>query len=323
MRAELPDAAMRRVASMPSTPGIRTSISTTSGCSALHERDGLGAVARLADHLHVLLGLEDHAEAAADERLVVGDQTRTLTAPPRAADGHAPCSRRRAEGRPRASRRAGPRARACLPGPVRCRSRRRPWSRAAIVANLQLHRRVAVAHGHLRARRVRVSQRVRQRLLDDPVTRTGPLRRAPPAPPPRAAPPRPARRPGAARPARRGGRGRAAAVWDPELRWPPPLSSVRSSRSASRPACSIDRSAARAWSGRVSKTSSAALACTTITDTLWAITSCSSRAMRACSSPAARRAPPGSPSGGCARPRRAPTRPRRAPWRRRCRPPWW
>jgi hypothetical protein len=64
----------------------------------------------------------------------------------------------------------------------------------------------------------------------------------------------------------------------------------RSSPSASRPARSIERSAARAWSGRLSKTSSAAPACTTIIETLCAITSCSSRAMRACSSPTARRA---------------------------------
>jgi hypothetical protein len=43
------------------------------GALALGQRDGLGAVAGLADDLHVLLGVEDHAEAAAHERLVVGD----------------------------------------------------------------------------------------------------------------------------------------------------------------------------------------------------------------------------------------------------------
>ena len=37
-------------------------------------RDRLAPVRRLADDLDVLLGLEDHAEAGADERLVVGDQ---------------------------------------------------------------------------------------------------------------------------------------------------------------------------------------------------------------------------------------------------------
>ena len=70
-----------------------------------------------------------------------------------------------------------------------------------------------------------------------------------------------------------------------------PASSRRSSTSASRPVDSIERSAARAWSGRSSNTSSAAAAWTTMTDTECAITSCSSRAMRACSSATARRDP--------------------------------
>ena len=68
--------AMRRVASSPSSCGIWTSISTTSGCSRSRDRDGLVAVARLADDVEVVLGLEDHPEAGADQRLVVGEDDR-------------------------------------------------------------------------------------------------------------------------------------------------------------------------------------------------------------------------------------------------------
>ena len=72
--------ASRRVASRPSSRGIRMSISTTSGRRQRAGLDRLGAVARLADDLQVGLGVEDLAEAGADECLVVGDQH---------ADGHA------------------------------------------------------------------------------------------------------------------------------------------------------------------------------------------------------------------------------------------
>ena len=66
-----PAAVIRWVASMPSVPGIRTSISTTSGRVPAGEIDGLLAVARLRHHGQVVLGLQDHAEAAAQQRLVV------------------------------------------------------------------------------------------------------------------------------------------------------------------------------------------------------------------------------------------------------------
>ena len=68
-----PDATIRRVPSIPSTSGIRTSISTTSGSARVHERSGLRAVARLADDLDVGLGVQDQPEAAANEGLVVGE----------------------------------------------------------------------------------------------------------------------------------------------------------------------------------------------------------------------------------------------------------
>ena len=70
----------RRVASSPSITGIRMSIRTTSGRVRLLGVDGLRAVAGLGDDADLRVGLEDHPEAGADERLVVGDQD---------ADGHA------------------------------------------------------------------------------------------------------------------------------------------------------------------------------------------------------------------------------------------
>ena len=53
---------------------MRMSISTTSGLQPARELDRLGAVGGLADDVEVVLGVEDHAEAGAHERLVVGDQ---------------------------------------------------------------------------------------------------------------------------------------------------------------------------------------------------------------------------------------------------------
>ena len=70
---------MRRVASMPSTSGMRTSISTTSGRSRSASSTASAPFAGLADDLEVVAGLQDHAEAAAHQRLVVGQQH---------ADGH-------------------------------------------------------------------------------------------------------------------------------------------------------------------------------------------------------------------------------------------
>ena len=49
-------------------------MSTTSGRELARQRDRLAAVAGLADDLDVGLGAQDHAEAGADEALVVGEQ---------------------------------------------------------------------------------------------------------------------------------------------------------------------------------------------------------------------------------------------------------
>ena len=67
-------AAMRRVASMPSTPGMRMSMSTTSGLVGHGQLDRLGPVGRLADHLEAVLALDEDAEAGPHQGLVVGQQ---------------------------------------------------------------------------------------------------------------------------------------------------------------------------------------------------------------------------------------------------------
>ena len=69
-----PGPASARVASRPSTPGIRMSIRQTSGRMLRAKRHRLGAVGGLADHLDVGLRVEDHPQARAHELLVVGDE---------------------------------------------------------------------------------------------------------------------------------------------------------------------------------------------------------------------------------------------------------
>ena len=73
MRAGLPEATIWRVASMPSTFGMRTSISTTSGsCSATRAIASAPSAASPTTSMSSLR-VEDHPKAAAHERLVVGD----------------------------------------------------------------------------------------------------------------------------------------------------------------------------------------------------------------------------------------------------------
>ncbi len=76
-----PSATISRVASMPFITGICTSMSTTSGSRRRVSVDRLGAVAGLADHLDVVLRLEDEAQAGAHQLLVVGQHQ---------LDGHVP-----------------------------------------------------------------------------------------------------------------------------------------------------------------------------------------------------------------------------------------
>ena len=63
-----------RVASSPSMPGIRMSMSTTSGPWAAACDTGRLAVGGLADHGDAVGGVEDDAESRADQLLVVDDE---------------------------------------------------------------------------------------------------------------------------------------------------------------------------------------------------------------------------------------------------------
>ena len=69
-----PAATMSRVASMPSWPGIRTSMSTTSGRSAEHmETAAVPSAASPTTSISVF-GVEDQAEAHPDEGVVVDQE---------------------------------------------------------------------------------------------------------------------------------------------------------------------------------------------------------------------------------------------------------
>ena len=159
-----------------------------------------------------------------------------------------------------------------------------------VVDDLELERVGAVADVNLGVSVAGVLERVRQRLLDDPVGRElDPGRQ-------RAALALDAR-------ARRGGRPRASASRAPARRRDraaatasrrASLRSIPTSRrisvSAPRPICSIVSSTSRVEACSSSRTRRSAPAWTTIIETLWAITSCSSRAIRARSSTTASRA---------------------------------
>ena len=226
--------------------------------------------------------------------------TRRVIAAAPAAGGRGPGSRRAAVG-PASSVPPSSAARSRMPDqPVagrlrRCAAappgrRRRPRPRARRGRS----GRVTSARGG-----AGVAQRVGERLLDDAVGgEVEPGGQVGPGSPSRRDHPR-ARRRAAARPARRCGRGPG---WGgrrrPPLRRRPGVGTGRRSRRrssrqgvAARPARS---SAGRRGPGRGARRRRRRRrpACTTITDTLWAITSCSSRAMRACSSPRPAGPPP-------------------------------
>ena len=67
-------AQLGRSASMPSTPGINRSSRITSGVKLDRRGDTLVAVGRLADHVDVVLQLEERTQTAAYDRVVVGDE---------------------------------------------------------------------------------------------------------------------------------------------------------------------------------------------------------------------------------------------------------
>ena len=66
-----------RVASIPSMPGIRTSISTTSGSQLAADPHRLGAVGGGAEHGEVRLGVEQRGEPGPHHLVVVGDDDPT------------------------------------------------------------------------------------------------------------------------------------------------------------------------------------------------------------------------------------------------------
>ena len=106
----------RRVASTPSTRGIRTSISTTSAGGDGEPLEGLGAVARLADHREVRLAVDEHPEAGAHHLLVVDEEHPDRTAQSqRDPRGHPEAAAGRGV-RPRGGRRGRRPARASRPG---------------------------------------------------------------------------------------------------------------------------------------------------------------------------------------------------------------
>ena len=282
---------------------MRMSISTTSGRRRRGLGDGVLAVARLADDGRLRLRLEDLAQPDADERLVVGDQdaghrigssTRTAKPPLGAAAGvEAAAVERDTLAHPDQAVPAARRRPRQLPAP------------SSTISSSSESGAVADADGGVRL--AGVLERVRQRLLHDPVGRQldpdrklaalARRRGAPRGGPPRAPAPRASagrRAPAAARAgrlhrcaaSRPGGASRSARRGRSARSSPAPRASSRSSPSSTR------RSAP---------------ACTTIIETLCAIASCSSRAIRARSSTTASRA--------------ARSRSRSASWARRSRSP--
>ena len=94
-------ATVRRVASMPSSPGIRMSISTTSGLRGSRASSTASSPSAASpDDLDVVSALEDHPEPGPDQRLVVDEEdldhrgaptgSRARTAYP--PSGHRPAS---------------------------------------------------------------------------------------------------------------------------------------------------------------------------------------------------------------------------------------
>ena len=84
---------IRRVASMPSMPGMRMSMSTASGRALLAGAHGARAVARRADDLHVGFARQEHLQAPRDQRIVVDHED--LHAAPASSRAHGPDAARR------------------------------------------------------------------------------------------------------------------------------------------------------------------------------------------------------------------------------------
>ena len=173
---------------MPSSTGIRTSITTTSGVQPAGEVDRGAPVPALAHHLEVGLGVDDRREPGADQRLVVADQH-----PDRRGHDGLPAGMRARTTKPPPARRPAlnspPRASTRSRSPARPRplppGERGPRA-GAVGADLHGDLLRAVAHADHGAAAVGVLEGVRQRLLHDPVGRDlGAAGRLRPACPPR------------------------------------------------------------------------------------------------------------------------------------------
>ena len=198
------------MAARPSRPGMRTSISTTSGRVRRDDGDRLVAVAGLADDLDPVGARGSCANADAHQRLVVDDDdvhgratagSSAPTANPPSATGptaSAPAEQRRPARASRSGHGPPRRCRSGGPGRGRRPSSRTPCRRRRSTATVAAARR-------------RVPGHVGQRLLDDPVAGQVERRRRAAGPAPRRSTvDRAARRRGSRRPGGRGRRARAA-----------------------------------------------------------------------------------------------------------------
>ena len=157
---------MRRVASMPSTPGMRTSITTTSGTSSVGQGDGLCAVARLRRRPRCPLapgGSRGSRRGRALRRRREDADHRVRQREPRLDEVAAVA----AAGVELSAVDADAFAHAGDAAPAA--DRRRRGARRARVGDAQFEVLRAVADAHGRGGRAGVLERVRERLLDDPV----------------------------------------------------------------------------------------------------------------------------------------------------------
>ena len=189
---------MRRVASMPSTTGIWMSMSAMSGRCCRASATASPPSAASATTVDVVLVVEEGAEPAADERLVVGQQDPDHDAGSTGSSAWTvkPPSLRGA------ARRWPPRAvtRSRIPSRPDPGDRRGLRGGLAVVVDADVERAGAVADPDRRGRGGGVPGDVGQRLLDDPVARSGPPRRARRCAVPRSSALRPDRPPGLAAP---------------------------------------------------------------------------------------------------------------------------
>ena len=152
---------------MPSSTGMRTSISTTSGLMLGAQPHRLGAVGGARDDGHVGLRAEQRGEPFAHDLLVVCDECPDHDAlsvgGQRDVDDEAASLCRSARERAAGDRRAVAHADDPVAGQHLLRGA------GAVVADAELHDALSVGHLDVDVRSGRVAARVRQRLLDDAI----------------------------------------------------------------------------------------------------------------------------------------------------------